>query len=42
MKTLIVYELTIYYKCQLDNLIPLNCVSVKPIVRVLEEITEVH
>lgn len=35
MKLPIVYELTKYCKCQLDHLIPLKCVCVKPIVRVL-------
>lgn len=35
----IVRELTMYCKCQLDHLIPLKCVCVKPIVGVLENHT---
>lgn len=35
MKMPIVHEVTMYCKCQLDHLIPLKCVCVKPIVRVL-------
>lgn len=35
MKMPIVYELTMYYKCQLDCLISVKCVCVQPIVKVL-------